>query len=214
MSHRLTVFIRQRCHLCDEMLRALRAHQPRYGFEVERVDVDEDAVLTARYGEKVPVLADGDVEICHYFLRDDALQAHLGPPSDTGNVRGAPRNARIYAITRQIPSGAVATYGQIAVIEGHATARMVGNAMAALPAGTDVPWQRVINAKGELSPRGDGSGTDRQRERLASEGVFLDRRGRVDFARVGWDGPDARWLTDNDCEAAPRAGTRRTASER
>ena len=209
MPRQLTVFVRQHCHLCDEMVRALRAHQPRYGFETVLIDIDDDAVLAARYGEKVPVLAEGDVEICHYFLRDDALTAHLGPPLDTGNVRGAARNARIYAITRQIPVGRVATYGQIAAIEGRCTPRMVGNAMAALPAGADVPWQRVINAKGELSPRGDGSGTDHQRERLAAEGVFLDRRGRVDFARVGWDGPDARWLTENDCEAVPRAGTRR-----
>jgi methylated-DNA-protein-cysteine methyltransferase-like protein len=64
---------------------------------------------------------------------------------------------------------------------------MVGWAMAAVPAGSDVPWHRVINARGEVSPRADGSGAERgQRWLLEREGVRFDARGRVDLDRYGW----------------------------
>jgi methylated-DNA-protein-cysteine methyltransferase-like protein len=101
---------------------------------------------------------------------------------------------RILAIVRQIPRGRVATYGQIAWIEGYCTPRMVGYALAGLPAGSDVPWQRVINSRGMISPRADGSGTMEQRQRLEEEGVRFDAEDRVDFDRFGWAGPDPTWL--------------------
>ena len=210
MMQQLTVYVREHCHLCAEMVRALAPYQHRYGFELSLVDVDEDAVLSARFGDRVPVLCVGDDEVCEYFLDPNALECRLGPPANEfANVRDASRNERIYAIVRQIPVGKVATYGQIAAIEGRTTARMVGNAMAALPSGSDVPWQRVINAKGELSPRSGGGGTAHQRERLANEGVFLDRRAQVNFASVGWDGPSPAWLQANGCLQAPSAGKKR-----
>ena len=59
---------------------------------------------------------------------------------------------RIYAVVRLIPPGKAAAYGQIAAIVGDCTARMVGYAMASVPTGSDVPWQRVINAQGKVSP--------------------------------------------------------------
>lgn len=95
---------------------------------------------------------------------------------------------RIYAVVRQIPHGQVATYGQIAAIVGKCTARSVGFAMAAVPAGTDIPWHRVINSQGRVSDRRGGDGSIRQRHRLEDEGVHFDPHGRVDFYRVGWDG--------------------------
>ena len=61
---------------------------------------------------------------------------------------------KIYRWVRRIPRGRVATYGDIAEragLEGHA--RQVGYALHALPAGQDIPWHRVVNAKGEISPR-------------------------------------------------------------
>jgi methylated-DNA-protein-cysteine methyltransferase-like protein len=85
-----------------------------------------------------------------------------------------PLYARIYLVVRQIPPGRVATYGQIAGIVGDCTARMVGYAMAAAP--DDVPWQRVINAQGKVSPRHDHWGAEAQRRRLQEEGVLLDER--------------------------------------
>jgi methylated-DNA-protein-cysteine methyltransferase-like protein len=57
--------------------------------------------------------------------------------------------------------------------------------MAACP--DDVPWQRVINSKGEISPR---PGAERQRQLLEEEGVAFNEKGRVDLKKVGWKGSD------------------------
>ncbi len=110
------------------------------------------------------------------------------------SLQDAPVYEQIYAVVRQIPGGQVATYGQIAGIVGGCTARMVGYAMAALPFDTDVPWQRVINAQGKVSPRSGGQGSALQRQLLEEEGVVFDARNRVDFDQVGWPGPDWAWL--------------------
>jgi methylated-DNA-protein-cysteine methyltransferase-like protein len=93
---------------------------------------------------------------------------------------------RIYAVVHQIPFGQVATYGQIARIVGRCTARVVGYAMAALPCDTDVPWHRVINRHGKISPRSGGEGGARQRQLLEREGIYFDQQGRVDLSVVGW----------------------------
>ncbi len=108
----------------------------------------------------------------------------------------------IYAVVRKIPKGKVATYGQIARIVGRCTARMVGYALAAIPFGTDVPWQRVINCKGEISARSRGDGSLRQRKALEREGVRFDRKGRVDLLKVRWRGPKTKRQSDAD----PRRG--------
>lgn len=83
----------------------------------------------------------------------------------------------------------MATYGQVAElagVEGHA--RQVGYALHALSPGNDVPWHRVINAKGEISlPAGSDSG-ELQRMLLAAEGVPVTG-GRVDLARYRWAPP-------------------------
>jgi methylated-DNA-protein-cysteine methyltransferase-like protein len=100
----------------------------------------------------------------------------------------ATRYEQIYSVVRQIPWGKVATYGQIAKIVDRCTARMVGYAMAALPPNTDVPWQRVINYKGEISIRSRGDGSLRQRRALQKEGIRFDQRGRVDLKKVRWAG--------------------------
>jgi methylated-DNA-protein-cysteine methyltransferase related protein len=95
-------------------------------------------------------------------------------------------------MVRLIPPGKVTTYGRIAELVGGCTARMVGYAMAALKHknAPDVPWQRVINARGMVSVHGDGIGTALQREKLIDEGVEFDDKDRVDFSCFGWPGPD------------------------
>jgi len=94
--------------------------------------------------------------------------------------------ARIYARVRSIPAGRVCTYGHIARLVGGCSARQVGYAMAALPEGSRVPWQRVINAKGEISRRRHGNGADNQRARLLAEQIRFDSNGRIDLRRYGW----------------------------
>jgi len=95
----------------------------------------------------------------------------------------------IYRAVRRIPRGRVASYGQIAELaglEGHA--RQVGYALHALPDGSRVPWHRVINAKGEISPRSAGDSHELQRMLLEGEGVTIDARGRIDLKKFGWRG--------------------------
>ena len=129
--------------------------------------------------------------------------------NDEDGLRDAEPYERIYAIIECIPRGHVATYGQIAAIEGRATARMVGYALAALK-GRDrpVPWQRVLNSAGQLSERKGGGGTSRQRRLLEEEGVLFDHRGRIDFDEAGWDGPDFEWLEQHDFQPARRPENR------
>jgi methylated-DNA-protein-cysteine methyltransferase related protein len=88
---------------------------------------------------------------------------------------------------RKVPRGRVATYGQIAAVaglDGHA--RQVGYALHNLPDGSDVPWHRVINSRGEISPRSAGDSHELQRMLLESEGVEIDLRGRIDLKRFAW----------------------------
>lgn len=122
-----------------------------------------------------------------------------------GSLREASVYTRIYAITCRIPRGRLASYGQIAAIEGRSTARMVGYAMAAA-GGRSIPWQRVINSRGTISERRHGGGTSRQRRLLEAEGVVFDRHGRVDFDVYGWRGPDWEWLEINGFYPAPAPG--------
>jgi methylated-DNA-protein-cysteine methyltransferase-like protein len=94
-------------------------------------------------------------------------------------------HTRIRKTVSRVPRGRVATYGQIARLAGlRGQARLVGYAMHALPAGTRVPWQRVVNARGEISL--PGASALRQRKLLESEGVRFDARGRIDLDRFLW----------------------------
>jgi methylated-DNA-protein-cysteine methyltransferase-like protein len=111
--------------------------------------------------------------------------------------------ARICQMVEQIPSGKCATYGQIAALVGNCTARMVGYAMAGLPSGSAVPWQRVINAQGKISPRADGGGSEMQRALLEDEGVRFNAQGKVDWSAVRWQGPDVEWLLAHDFSPTP-----------
>jgi methylated-DNA-protein-cysteine methyltransferase-like protein len=95
---------------------------------------------------------------------------------------------RIYTIVRQIPLGKVATYGQVARLAGGCTARMVGYALSSLPEDRGVPWQRVINSQGKISPHGHGLGSLMQRQLLQAEGIVFDVQGRIDLSVYGWFG--------------------------
>ena len=99
------------------------------------------------------------------------------------------RNAIIYATVCRIPCGCVAAYGQVARLSGLGRmARQVGYALNSLPEDSEVPWHRVVNAKGEISAR---SPTGResesiQRLRLEAEGVRFDANGRLRLADHAW----------------------------
>jgi methylated-DNA-protein-cysteine methyltransferase-like protein len=101
----------------------------------------------------------------------------------------------IYELVMAIPSGQVGTYGQIARLCG-CSPRQVGYAMAASPS-DDIPWQRVINSRGEISVRSDGNKDTEQYRRLKREGVAFDARGRIDLAAFQWPGPDGLWWSEH-----------------
>ena len=94
---------------------------------------------------------------------------------------------RFYATVQRIPSGKVATYGQIATLAGFpGQARQVGYALHATPDDIEIPWQRVINAKGEISPRGNPIGEEVQRQMLAAEGIQFTESGRISLKKYQW----------------------------
>jgi len=95
---------------------------------------------------------------------------------------------RVHRMIRRIPRGRVATYGQIAALAGKPrAARAVGRALSTLsrPMARVVPWQRVVNASGGISPR-DIDVMLLQRELLENEGVPFRGRWRVDLKIARW----------------------------
>ncbi|PZV17021.1 MAG: methyltransferase [Pseudanabaena sp.] len=96
---------------------------------------------------------------------------------------------RIYEIVRQIPKGQVATYGQIAELSNLAgKARVVGYALYRVDLkNLDIPWQRVVNAKGEVSNSPLRFGTDYlQRSLLEGEGICFSDADKIDLRKYLW----------------------------
>ena len=91
----------------------------------------------------------------------------------------------IYAAVEKIPRGRVATYGQVAELADlPGNARQVGHALSCLPEDTNIPWHRVINAKGEISMRRYSLGCeDAQRTLLLEEGIQFNSNGRISLAK-------------------------------
>jgi len=71
----LTVYSRKDCHLCHDMIEALRAAQRRYAFELAVVDIDSDAGLARRYGADVPVLVHEERVLTRHRLAEADLAA-------------------------------------------------------------------------------------------------------------------------------------------
>ena len=93
---------------------------------------------------------------------------------------------RIYAVVRRIPSGRVASYGQIARLAGLPRhARLVGYALHNLPAETRLPWHRVLAADGRIARRAFPEEGHWQRDLLEAEGITLVG-GAVDMAQFAW----------------------------
>ncbi|MBF2087512.1 MAG: methylated-DNA--[protein]-cysteine S-methyltransferase [Synechococcales cyanobacterium K44_A2020_017] len=95
---------------------------------------------------------------------------------------------RIYAIVRQIPPGQVATYGQVAELANYPRqARLVGYALYRVAIASDIPWHRVINAKGAVSESPFRQGSDqRQRSLLEQEGIEFSKAGIINLRRYRW----------------------------
>ncbi len=97
--------------------------------------------------------------------------------------------AKIYALVKKIPRGKVSTYGDIATFAGSPrAAREVGWALSALPFDTELPWWRVINAQGAISPRsGDDKGAfEHQAAPLRKEKIEVSKEGKLDLTKHRW----------------------------
>lgn len=94
-------------------------------------------------------------------------------------------HGRILRIVRHIPPGRVATYGQVALLAGFARQpRLAGYALR--HADSTVPWHRVVNAAGRISPRADPDSLPRQRRMLEAEGVRFGATGAINLRRYQW----------------------------
>lgn len=96
-------------------------------------------------------------------------------------------NHRIWQVVALIPSGKVATYGDVARHAGLAkAARRVGRALRQLPRDTTIPWHRVLNSQGKISlPTGSASQYS-QRERLEAEGIVFKGAINLDLKKYRW----------------------------
>lgn len=94
----------------------------------------------------------------------------------------------IYAVVRQIPYGQVATYGQVAELAGLiGKPRLVGYALYRVTEADEIPWHRVINAKGEVSTSPHRNGSDYlQRSLLEDEGIAFNAAGKVQLSTYRW----------------------------
>ena len=94
-------------------------------------------------------------------------------------------HARILVVVKRIPRGRVATYGQVAALAGFARQpRLAGYALR--HASDEVPWHRVVNAQGTISPRAQSDSVRRQQLLLQAEGVRFDEHGRLSLRRYQW----------------------------
>jgi len=132
------------------------------------------------------------------MVRDDAAKSSEGAviSETSGTTRDTHEGAdgeavrpfeRVYRCVVRIPKGRVATYGQIADLAEVATARVVGFALGALAPDSPVPWQRVVNAKGEIRLGSSPGAQSEQRRRLEEEGAVFLPNGRVDLAACRWE---------------------------
>jgi methylated-DNA-protein-cysteine methyltransferase-like protein len=87
----------------------------------------------------------------------------------------------------RIPEGKVATYGQIAKLIGYPKhARQIGFALSILDTNSKIPWHRVINSQGKISPRGIDGYDDYQRILLEDEKVVFNDKDCIDLKKYQW----------------------------
>lgn len=95
-----------------------------------------------------------------------------------------PFTEEVVRILKSIPEGVVVTYGQVARMAGSPrAARQVVRILHSMSEKHDLPWHRVVNAKGEINVPNEEAKVE-QRRRLQEEGVFLTKDGRIDWNKM------------------------------
>jgi methylated-DNA-protein-cysteine methyltransferase-like protein len=104
-------------------------------------------------------------------------------------LSGGDFTTEVIRLTKSIPKGRVATYGQIAYMTDHyPSVRRVVWVLHSCSEKEELPWHRVINSKGTISLK-PGRGYEKQKAMLEKEGVVFDERDRIDLERFLWE-PD------------------------
>lgn len=94
---------------------------------------------------------------------------------------------RAMNIMKQIPSGKIMTYGQVAATAGSPrAARQVTRILHSMSAKYDLPWHRIVNVQGRIVLQDEESRLF-QRKLLQDEGVEIDQDGRIDLSRFRFD---------------------------
>lgn len=117
-------------------------------------------------------------------------------------------DAIVWNIVRQVPSGKVTSYGQIAsMIPAHPesdfeehkrlSAYWVGQTMNRAREADQVPWQRVVNGQGKIAMPEGSAGALEQKKRLRDEAIIFSHKDKIDFQEFGWEGPNQAWLDQN-----------------
>lgn len=92
-----------------------------------------------------------------------------------------PFTERAIAIMKSIPAGQVMTYGQVAELAGNKrAARQIVRILHSMSKKHDIPWHRIINAKGEIGIK-DEEGKFTQKEKLTAEGITVMHNGKVNL---------------------------------
>jgi methylated-DNA-protein-cysteine methyltransferase related protein len=109
----------------------------------------------------------------------------------TATTEQATAYQKIYQVVRLVPVGKVVTYGQVADLAGlSGKARLVGYALFRVAVGSDVPWQRVVNSRGEISYATSREGADYlQKNLLKQEGIDFNKQGKIDLKKYRWQAP-------------------------
>ncbi|THK40538.1 MGMT family protein [Methylophaga sp. SB9B] len=95
-------------------------------------------------------------------------------------------NEIIWQVVALIPEGKVATYGQIAILCGYPShARYVGTTLKQLPDDSELPWHRVINAKGEIAFPVGSAAFQRQKSLLQTEGIEFNSN-KINLSKYRW----------------------------
>lgn len=104
------------------------------------------------------------------------------------NARLTPFQKKVFSALKQIPSGKVTTYQDLACMIGSRSARAVGQALKSNPYAPAVPCHRVVRSDGSLGGyMGATGGKNLQKKRtlLQSEGIRIDpKTGRIPESQI------------------------------
>ena len=104
-----------------------------------------------------------------------------------------PFTKNVIEIILSIPEGNVMTYGQVAGLAGSPrAARQVVRILHSMSRKYQLPWHRVINAKGEIAIKDEDSYNE-QRHSLELEGIEIGLNGTIDLTRYQWHPKKGAW---------------------